>query len=129
MKVCSFLCFLWEWNRHLMSPLLRYLDGSVTRLGHFWKVLLAKFRTKVAQISDDFWGNFENHFYHLNENHCCNFWATFYINWATYWSLIRSHCLMDEHFDPIVTSLMTSKNVTITSPNCRHKRLSNVTIL
>ena len=45
-----------------MTSLPKEIGGSATRLGKFWKLLGAKYITKVAQMYGDYVGYFEKHF-------------------------------------------------------------------
>ena len=66
--------------------------SNVTRLGYFWKVLGLTFVIKVTQIFEDFRTCFEKH-HNLRKICCSTFGTTLVENWATFDSIIWSHCL------------------------------------
>ena len=71
-------CSDWLKNFEKRSANLRWksVTGSVTRLGYFWKVLVANFLSKASQLSDNFFGYFDRCHY-LSENYLGYFMGNF----------------------------------------------------
>ena len=66
------------------------VSGTVTRLGYFWKVLVTKCLTKVAQYFDNVLAYFEKRDFE-SKNCCAYFLATFGNNCPTFYFNIWSH--------------------------------------
>ena len=69
----------------------RWLACSVTRLGDFCKFFVTKYRTKVAQLLNEYFGLFEKHKF-FSKNFCLYFLGNFGNFWATFYSNIWSRC-------------------------------------
>ena len=68
------------------------LVNSVTRLGYFWKFSGKNFLTKVAQISIYLCNNVKNVAIKIKTD-AAIFWASFVKGWATFYFIVRPHCL------------------------------------
>ena len=60
------------------------------QIGRFWKLLVTKFLSKVAQIIGNFLGYFEKS-HSFVKNYAATSWVTFGNFWATFYSNIWSH--------------------------------------
>ena len=87
-----------KWSR---SVLREWWFISVTRLGDFWKFLVTKSLTKVAQMYGNYWGYFEKHHF-LGKNSCCYYLAASGIFLSTFYPNIWSHCGLPKDFTALI---------------------------
>ena len=81
------LCFALFWRWQVSC------GHSVARLGYFWKILVARFISYVAEILGSFLSYFEKSGPFQVKSAVVIFWTNFGLNWATFNSDIWSHWL------------------------------------